>query len=405
MSVYEYKAINSAGKKISGLIEAETAAQAKTKLRNSDTYPITVRESNKTHSTKSRNLNLLFNRIRPDEVHVFTRQIATLINAGLPLITALNTIANQSDNSSLQQVILNIKTSINEGQSFSDSLTGYPHLFSPVYINMIHAGETSGTLGLVLERLADFGESQQALNGKLKAALIYPAFMAVIGTAILVLLITYIVPNITQVFDDMNKVLPLPTQLLLGLSSILSQYWWLVLSLITVLIVLIKQLIKHESGKNIGDFIKLRFPIIGPVVHKIILARFSATLGSLVKSNVELISSLQIVKALVNNVHIAQVIDMSIEDIQKGASITKSLTNSPWFPPMLIQMLAVGEQSGSLAQMLDKAADAYEREVDTAVSGMTSLIEPIMISVMGVAVGFVVLSILLPIFEMNQMIG
>lgn len=405
MSVYEYKAINSAGKKISGLIEAETELHAKNKLRHSDSYPITIKESNKTTSTKNRNLKLLLKRVSIDEIHVFTRQLATLISAGLPLITALDTIANQAENSSLKQIILNIKASINEGQSLADSLADHPRHFSPVYINMIHAGEASGTLSVVLERLADFGESQQALNGKLKAALIYPVFMAFIGTAILILLITYIVPNITQVFDDMEKVLPLPTQLLLGLSSALTQYWWLILLLFAAIVILVKQFLKQESGQSMRDFIKIKFPIIGSVAHKIILARFSATLGSLVQSNVELISSLVIVKALVNNVHLAQVIEKTIEDVQKGASITKSLTHSPWFPPMLVQMLAVGEQSGSLAQMLDKAATAYEREVDTAVSGMTSLIEPIMIAGMGIAVGFVVLSILLPIFEMNQMIG
>lgn len=406
MPVYDYKAITKDGKKLAGLVEAETENLAKIKLRSAGHYPVNLKVSTKSNAPSQQfNLSQLLERVRPEEIHIFTRQLATLLDAGIPLLGALDAIAEQTENQGFKKVLFRIKESINEGQSFADSLSENPRLFSSIYVNMIRAGEASGTLDVVLERLADFGESQQALTGKLKAALVYPIFMGIIGTAILILLITYIVPNITQVFNDMDKALPTPTLLLLALSDTLISYWWALLIIAGCAIMCIKAALKQPWGRSWGDLFKLKVPIIGSVIQKVILARFAATLGSLLKSDVDLITSLQIVHALVNNCHIASVIQKTIEDVRKGNSMTKSLTGSPWFPPMLVQMIGVGEQSGSMGKMLDKAAGAYQREVETAVTAMTSLIEPIMIAGMGIAVGFVVLSILLPIFEMNQMIG
>ena len=269
---------------------------------------------------------------------------------------------------------------------------------------MVRSGEASGSLDVVLERLADFGENQKALHAKFKAALIYPIFMAVIGTGILLFLISYIVPNITQVFIDMQRALPLPTRVLILLSDLLRDYWWLGALILAAFSTLIRLFLARPSGRKIWDRIKLIFPIIGAVNRKIILARFASTLGSLLNSGVPLITSLQIVSSLVNNGLVGEVIDEAIEKIEKGKSMSSALESSIWFPPLFLQMIAVGEQSGQLETMLDKVANAYEREVESAIMGMTALIEPIMISAMGAAVGFVVLSILLPIFEMNQMV-
>ena len=269
---------------------------------------------------------------------------------------------------------------------------------------MVRSGEASGSLDVVLERLADFGEKQKALQGRMKAALIYPIFMAFIGTGILFFLISYIVPNITRVFTDMERALPLPTRMLIFASDTLRDYWWLGVLLLFGFIFLIRFFLAREKGRRIWDRIKLSLPIFGPVTRKIILTRFASTLGSLLNSGVPLITSLQIVSNIVNNRLIGEVIEEAMEEIQKGKSISSSLESSVWFPPIFIQMIGVGEQSGQLESMLEKVAKTYEREVETAILGMTSLIEPIMIAAMGAAVGFVVLSILLPIFEMNQMI-
>ena len=407
MPVFEYRALDGKGKNIKGIIDADSESQARTKLRSKGNYPVSIAVSRSRQSKagkKSQGFSLL-ERVKSEEISVMTRQLATLVGAGIPLVQALDSLVDQTRNVVLKKVIAQIKGSVNEGNTLTSALGEHPKLFSSIFVNMVRAGEASGALDIVLERLADFGEKQEALKGRLQAALIYPIFMAVIGSAILFILITYIVPNITQVFNEMDKVLPLPTLFLITLSDFLKTYWWALLIGLGIVFSGLRYLVLKPSGRAFWDLLKLKMFIIGPVVQKIILARFSSTLASLLESGVGLMTSMQIVQTLVNNVHVSKVIDEAMEQIQKGQSMTSSLSESQWFPPMFVQMIAVGEQSGSLEAMLNKVAKAYEREVETAIMGMTSLIEPIMIAAMGMAVGFIVLSILLPIFEMNQMIG
>ena len=406
MPVYEYKALNKNGKSCKGVIDADSEDKARTKLRSSGKYPVTIQESLSKRKNNKRELfgGTLFERIKSDEIHVITRQLATLLGAGIPLINALASLIDQSANPALKRVLASIRDSVNEGSTLTSALSQHPKLFSNIYINMVRSGEASGSLDVVLERLADFGENQKALHAKFKAALVYPIFMAVIGTGILLFLISYIVPNITQVFVDMERALPLPTRILITTSDLLRYYWWVGVLLAGGLFVMIRLFLAREFGRRVWDKIKLTFPIIGSVNRKIILARFASTLGSLLNSGVPLITSMQIVSSLVNNRLVGEVIDEAIEKIKKGKSMSSALESSVWFPPLFLQMIGVGEQSGQLEAMLDKVASAYEREVESAIMGMTALIEPIMISAMGAAVGFVVLSILLPIFEMNQMI-
>jgi len=405
MPVYEYKALNQKGKSCKGQIDADSESKARSKLRSSGKYPTSIQESSTGRRGKQRSLHgSLFERIKSDEIHVITRQLATLLGAGIPLINALASLIEQSANPALKRVLADIRDSVNEGSTLTHALSQHPKLFSNIYVNMVRSGEASGSLDVVLERLADFGENQKSLQAKFKAALVYPIFMAVIGTGILFFLISYIVPNITQVFIDMERALPLPTRILILSSDLLRNYWWLGAIALAGLFVLLRLFLAQEVGRRFWDRTKLSFPIIGSVTRKIILARFASTLGSLLNSGVPLITSLHIVSSLVNNRLIGEVIDEAIEKIEKGKSMSSALESSVWFPPLFLQMIGVGEQSGQLEAMLDKIASAYEREVESAIMGMTALIEPIMISLMGAAVGFVVLSILLPIFEMNQMI-
>ncbi len=407
MPVYEYRALDKKGKNLKGIIDAESESQARSKLRSSGKYPVAVKESISKSGVAGKKSGTLgfFERVRSEEINVMTRQLATLLGAGIPLIQSLTSLVEQTSNSSLKKIIAQIKESVNEGNTLTQALGEHPKLFASVYVNMVRAGEASGSLDVVLEKLADFGEKQEILKGRLRAALIYPIFMAFIGTAILFVLITYIVPNITQVFDDMGKVLPLPTLFLIGLSEFLKSYWWGLLIAACLMVLGVRLSVQKSYGRSVWDLIKLKSPVVGTVIQKVILARFASTLGSLLGSGVGLMTSMKIVRTLVNNVHVSEVIDEAIIQIQKGQNIADSLSSSVWFPPMFVQMIAVGEQSGSLEGMLRKVAKAYEREVETSIVAMTSLIEPIMIVAMGGAVGFVVLSILLPIFEMNQMIG
>ena len=407
MPVYEYKCLDRKGKTSKGIIDAGSESTARIKLRSSGLYPVFIGEADGRREAgggKEKSFSI-FSRIGSDEISVMTRQLATLLGAGVPMVQALDSLVEQTANKALQRVLAQIKVSVNEGNTLSSALMEHPKLFSSIYANMVRAGEASGSLDIVLEKLADFSEKQEALRGRLRAALVYPVFMAVIGSAILFVLLTYIVPNITKVFADMDKVLPMPTLFLLGVSSFLRAYWWVVAGAGAAGVFGIRWLLGRPYGRRVWDLLKLKIPIIGPVVRKIILARFASTLESLLGSGVELVTSMGIVRTLVNNVHIDEVLDETVSQIQKGQNIADSLSSSRWFPPMFVQMIAVGEQSGNLENMLGKMAKSYEREVDTAVQAMTSLLEPIMIVVMGAAVGFVVLSILLPIFEMNQMVG
>lgn len=408
MPVYEYIALDKNGKNRKGIIDADSSSSARKKLRTAGNYPINIKES----STKKQKMGgrksisfSFFDRVRSKEVHIFTRQIATLLGARIPLIAALTSLINQTTNPSFKKVIAQIKESVNEGNTLTNALAEHPRIFSNIYINMIRAGEASGSLDIVLERLADFGEKQEALKGRLTAALIYPFIMALICVGVLFILITYIIPNITHVFVEMDKVLPLPTRILLGLSDFLKNYWFAIGLLLVGFVVAMRFFLKSKYGQSIWDLFVLKIPVIGSVVQKVILTRFSSTLGSLLESGVGLIASLEIIKTIVNNSHVSKVVDDAIIQIREGKSMTISLSNSPWFPPMFVQMIGVGEQAGNLEKMLTKVADAYEREVESAVLAMTSLIEPIMIVGMGGVVGMIIISILLPIFEMNQMIG
>ncbi len=408
MPVYEYTALDRAGKNVAGIIDADSTVAARQKLRASGKYPVQVKETTaktKSESAAGFSLPSLFNRVTPDDIHALTRQLATLLNAGIPLVGALDALMEQSTSPPLKKIIAQIKESVNEGNSLTLSLTKHPKLFSNIYINMVRAGEASGSLDVVLERLAEFGEHQQALKGRFQAALVYPIFMAIIGTGVLFFLLSFVVPNLTRIFTEMKQVLPLPTTILIWFSDFMRSYWWAILLVIVAIIFGIKEFVKRPEGRHIWDTLKLRLPVIGQINRKIALSRFGRTLGSLLQSGVPLITSLQIVRNIVNNVLMGDVIDEAMEDIQAGKSLNFALSRSIWFPPVFRQMVSVGEQSGDLEGMLHKIADAYEREVETRITGMTALIEPIMILLMAVIVGFIVISILLPIFEMNQMVG
>jgi general secretion pathway protein F len=354
--------------------------------------------------SSSVSISNLFKRVTGAELSATTRQLSILLGAGVPLVGSLDALISQATNPLLKKILAEVKESINEGNSLAFSLSQHPKVFSQIYINMVRAGEASGSLDLVLERLAEFSEHQQAIRGRFKAALAYPIFMFFIGSLILFFLITFVVPNITGIFQDMEQTLPVPTIALIGVSNFLKSFWWLVLLALAGLIILARKLIKTPSGKQMWDGIKLRVPMLGVINTKMAMARFGRTLGSLSRSGVPLLSALQIVRNIVNNVLIAEVIDNAMEEIEAGKSLATPLARSQWFPSIAVQMISVGEQSGELENMLDKIADVYERETESQIMAMTSMLEPVMILVMGVAVGFIVISILLPIFEMNQMI-
>ena len=407
MPVYEYTALNAKGKKVSGIIDAEGSAVARQKLRMKGQYPISVFEVQKATAKKGTSritFRSLFTRVSPNEIAMVTRQLATLVGAALPLVSAIDTMIPQMKSPTLTRILAQIKESLSEGNSFAASLAPYPGIFTPLYVNMVHAGETSGTLEIVLERLADIMEKQEAFKNRVRTALAYPIIMSIIGALVLFLLMTYIVPNITVIFTDMNQALPAPTQFLISVSDILKTHWWVLLALVASGVIAFRIIGKTAKGRYFIDKTRLALPVLGPLVKKLAAARFCRTLGSLLENGVPMLSALGIVKNIVGNTLIADAVEATARDIGKGKSLGSALGGFDVFPNLSIQMIQVGEQSGELETMLSKVAGVYEMEVESSIMRMTTLLEPLMILVMGVMVGFIVLSICLPIFEMNQLV-
>jgi len=407
MPVFEYTALNAKGKSVSGILDSESAVTARRKLRASRIFPVKITEVHDTVKKKDRRFLSslhLGRRIRQSELSMLTRQLATLVGAGFPLVSALDTLLSQTKTPALNRRLAKIKDMIVEGQSFAGALSLYPETFSALYINMVRAGETSGTLEIVLNQLADITEKQQALNSRIRNALAYPVLMAFIGSVVLFLLLTFIVPSITGIFADMNQTLPAPTLFLISLSELFKSFWWAFLIILIAIPIVLRSIKKTKKGRMMVDRTVLRIPLIGHLIKKIAAARFSRTLGSLLDNGVPMLSALEIVKNIVGNIIISGTIEDTAIKVGKGQGLGASLETSLTFPDLAIQMIHLGEQSGELETMLNKVADVYEKEVESAVLGLTALLEPVMILVMGVVVGFIVLSICLPIFEMNQLV-
>jgi general secretion pathway protein F len=407
MPVYEYTALNDKGKKLKGIIDAQSTAAARQKLRESNVYLIELQESSgkKKESLLKQHAGGFFGKAGSREITVMTRQLATLLGAGLPLVQSLTTLITQTSHPHLKKILAQIKEQVNEGNSFSQTMTHYPQVFQPFYLNMVRAGEASGTLHLVLERLADFSEKQQALKGRIRAALAYPLFMFLVGSVVLFFLVTFVVPNVTRIFDEMHQTLPLITIVLIGVSRFLETFWWVIVAGIAAGALSLNYFLsKTERGRNVRDRILLRLPVIGPMNRKMAVARFSRTLGTLLESGVPLLASLEIVRNIVGNALISDAIRQAGNDVREGQNLSAPLARSGLFPAIAVEMISVGEQSGNLEPMLYRIADAYEKEVESSITMLTSLLEPVMILVMGLIVGFIVVSILLPIFEMNQLV-
>jgi general secretion pathway protein F len=408
MPVYEYTALDISGKNTSGIVDAESALAARQKLRASKIFPVSINEAGATTTEKefkTFSLSHFFSRrIKSSEISMMTRHLATLVGAGFPLVSAIDTLIPQTGSHAFKKTLANIKDSIIEGKSFADALSLYPGVFSAIYINMVRSGETSGTLEIVLERLADIAEKQQALRSQIRSALLYPVLMLIVGAVVLFFLLAYIVPNITSIFSDMNQILPAPTRFLIVFSDLFKHYWWVIFIVILVLIFAVKSIKKTSKGSYFLDKSLLSFPLVGTLARKLAVARFSRTLGSLLENGVPMLNALGIVKNIVGNIIISDAVEVAAKEVEGGQGLGMVLAGSKVFPNLFTQMVLVGEQSGELEKMLKKAADVYENEIEISVMNITSMLEPIMILLMGIIVAFIVVSICLPIFEMNQLV-
>jgi len=420
MPVYAWKGLSTAGKAVSGTRESDGPKALHQTLRKENIFISEVREVVSGRQAKHamaaggtgakglrREVDLkgIFERVKPRDVSVFTRQMATLLHAGIPLAEAMGALAEQSDNKKFQMILAGIKQKVNEGGSFADAMTEHPKVFPELYTNMVRSGETAGNLDEVLARLADFLDAQIDLRSKVSSAMAYPILMMIVGSLVLGFLMTVVVPPIANIFADSGKALPWNTQFLILIADLFGGYWYVVLPLLVVIVLLVRRWTRKPKGRAFVDRLKLRLILVGKLIRYIAVARFARTLATMLASGVPVLNALDIVKRVLNNTVLEKVVEDARIAIREGESIAATLKKSGEFPSMMCHMVAVGERSGQLEAMLENVAGAYERDVATEVGKLTSILAPIMIVIMAVGVGFIVFSILMPILEMGQMAG
>jgi general secretion pathway protein F len=388
------------------VIDADSAKDARTKIRNEGLMPTEVAQEIHRRRT-SFSLDRILrgseptapNKQRTEQVASVTRQIATLMSAGITLTDALKAVIEQAPDKQCERVYREVREKISKGLSFGEALTGYPAYFPDLYCNMVKSGEAAGNLDEVMRRLADFLQAQARMRNKVGAALVYPAIMVIIGTIVVAVLVTFVVPQVTQLLRRQGKELPLPTQILVNASHVLGTWWWLIILCLAAAIYLFQKATATERGGLIWDRIKLKTPVLGDLFLKQAISRFSHTFATLLRSGVPVMQALQVTRNILDNRVLAQALDDVHKHIQEGTDISTPLKLSGVFPPTVGYMIAVGEQSGNLDELLDKLADVYDEELEVATQKMTAVIEPMIIVVLAVVVGGIVVSIILPILE------
>jgi general secretion pathway protein F len=408
VAVFEYRGILVAtGKPVKGVRDAENQKVLRGVLRK-DGILLTVATEGKAAEAKAKNNIKLFafmGRPSTSDIAVLTRQLATLIGAGIPLFESLNALIEQVENEQLKRALTEVREQVREGTSFAKALEAHPTIFPPLYINMVRAGEASGTLQQVLERLTKFMESQAKLKGKVTSAMAYPILMAIIGMTLISVLMIAVVPNVTTIFASMDAALPWYTALLITVSDFAAGYWWLVLIVLGTAIYFFRRWKVTVPGRLKWDAFVLKVPVFGKLVLMLSIARFARTLATLLASGVALLTAMDIVRNVLGNAVLEKVVVDAISSIREGQSIAEPLKRSGRFPPIVTHMISVGEKSGQLEAMLESVSDAYDTEVETRVQILTSLLEPMMIVIMGGAVGFIAVAILMPLIQMSSFAG
>ena len=421
MSLYAWRGLDTSGKSVGGTRDADGPKALRQALRRDGVYmtelaevlggaskpkPSVGADGERGRSFFNRNVNiqLALERVSPQEIAVFTRQLGTLLHAGIPLAEGLGALAEQSDNKKLERTLAGVRQKVNEGASLADTLAAHPALFPDLYVNMVRSGEAAGNLDSVLTRLADFQDAQLALRSKVSGALTYPIIMMVLGSLVMGVLLVVVVPQITSVFEDMGKTLPWNTRLLIVVSDVASGYWWLLIPLGAGGYFGFRRWARTPRGRGLIDRTKLRMWLIGPLVRYVAVARFSRTLATTLSAGVPVLTALEITKKVLNNTVLEKVVESARDAIREGESIAATLKKSGQFPSMMVHMVAVGERSGQLEAMLENVAGAYEREVDGKVARLTTILSPAIIVSMAVVVVFIVFSILTPILDMQNFV-
>jgi len=422
MPRYNYVALDSRGNETKGSIEVGSQNEAIGRVKDMGLFPTKINEADKEEKGAAKKgkakaakpksgkkggamniqikIPFLSGKVKPKVLTTFTRQLATLVDAGLPLLRGLRVLEKQERNATLKGILAELATSIEGGSTFSEALAQHPKVFNRLFINMVKAGELGGVLEVVLKRLAEFSEKAQKIKGKVKAALFYPIAVLIVAIGIMVLLMVFVIPRFKEVFSGMGFKLPWFTTFVMNISDIIRYNFVSTAIGVAVVVVMFLLFIKTKFGRHLWDKFQLHVPVFGPVISKVAISRFTRTLGTLVSSGVPILQALTIVRETAGNVIVADAVNKIHESVKEGETITAPLEGSGVFPPMVVSMVDVGEQTGALPEMLMRIADDYDEQVDNAVSAMTSLLEPIMIVFLAVIVGSIVIAMFLPLIAM-----
>jgi len=407
MPVYRYKGVNRKGRAVTGLQDADNPRALKDTLRGQGVFLSEFGEAGEKGDEDAgdgRRGFSLFGGVKPREVSEVTRQLATLLRAAISVVDTLSAVSRQVENPRFQRILNEVRRAVTEGKSLAAAMAEHPKVFSNLYVNMVRAGESSGTLDLVFDRLADFMESQVRLRSKLTGTMTYPLIMMVLGIGVVSLLMIFVIPRLTAIFDEMGGQLPAITRAMITISEFFQHYWWVVFGGMGLAIWLFNRFRNSKAGRPKWHRFVLRAPLFGGLIRMVAVARFSGTLGTLLASGVPIITALDIVKNVLGNVILEDAVDECRLAVKEGANLAEPLKRSGQFPPMVVHMISVGEQSGELESMLENIATAYETQIDSRITVMTSLLEPIMIVSLGVVVGLIVFAVLMPMLQMNEIL-
>ncbi|NLX63106.1 MAG: type II secretion system F family protein [Tissierellia bacterium] len=401
MPLYRYKAISQKGEVLEGYKEAQSASEIVSFLKNNNYYPVSVKEDVDTSTRKV----FFSKKVTKKDLSVFCRQFYTMLNAGISIINCLDILQRQVENKTLKKAILNLYEDVQKGMTLSEGMNKQKNVFPILLINMVEAGEVSGSLDVLMERMANHYEREYKIENKVRNALIYPAVLSVLSIAVVVFLIVVVMPTFVSMFQTSGSLLPTPTRILLDISSIIKEYWYLLISGLILLVFGFMYFLKTQIGRLFFDVLKISIPGIKKINIKIITSRFTRTLSTLLSSGIPLLEALEVVNRVVGNIVISEKLELVKEDTRRGIPISKAIRDINIFPPMVYSMIEIGEESGALDHILYKTADYYDEEIESTMEKMTTLLEPVLIVLIALVIGIIVLSMILPMFEMISTLG
>ncbi len=402
MPLFEYRGLNASGNNVRGTLDSDNVRNARLKLKKDGIYVTEIKDkTKKVKKTSGKSLNM-GQSVSVQDLSIMTRQLATMIKANIPLVDSLSAVAEQSENLALKEALTATRDMVNEGKTFHQALAKYPKLFDNIYISMCEAGEMSGTLDVILIRLTEFTEAMSELKQKVTNAMMYPVIMLFMSFGMLMFMFVVVIPKIMTIFESANMTLPWYSQIVINLSGFMVNYWHLIIIAGFASVIVFRQWASSEAGSEKWDAIKLNIPVAGPIIRMIAVSRFTRTLSTLLVGGVPMLNALEIVRKIVNNKVLAKAVEEARANISEGESIAGPLKKSGQFPPVVIHMVNIGEKTGELENMLTQVADSFDFQVNAKIDGLTSILAPVMIVVMGGVIGIIVVSILVPMIQLSS---